>query len=107
MGGPSCRACGGGACGHPGEGPSACIGVVRGSSGLCDVGVCSCRLVVEPLRGLAVEGVVVAVGSGVVAVGSVEAVRTGWEIQGVEFGVDSGGRPAGVVTKLVRDRRLS
>lgn len=59
------------------------------------------------MRGLAVVGVVVAVGSGVVAVGSVEAVRTDWEIQGVEFGVDLGGRPVGVVTKLVRGRRLS
>lgn len=59
------------------------------------------------MRGLAVEGVVVAVGSEVVAVVAVEAVRTGWESQGVEFGVDSGGRPVGVVTKLVRGRRLS
>lgn len=78
---------------------------VRGSSVLGDVGVCSCRLVVEPLRGLAVEGVAVA--AGVVAVAVVEAGRTGWENLGVEFGVDSGGRPAGVVTKLVRDRRLN
>lgn len=105
MGGPSCLACGGGACDHRVEGPSACIEGVRESSDLGDVGVCSCRLVVEPLRGLVVEGVVVAAGSGVVV--AVEAGRTGWESLGVEFGVDSGGRPAGVVTKLVRDRRLS
>lgn len=78
-----------------------------------DVGVCSCRLVEEPLRGLAVvEGVAfaAAVAAGVVAVAVVVVEvrgRMGWESLGDEFGVDSGGRLAGVVTKLVRVRRMS
>lgn len=80
---------------------------VRGASVPGDAGVCSCRLVVEPLPGLAVEGVAAVVDSGLVAVEVAEAGRTGWERPGVVFGVGSGGRPAGVVTKLVRGRRLS
>lgn len=107
--GASCPACDDGACDHRAEGPSACMGV-RGPLVLGDVGECSCQLVAEPLRGLAVEGVVAAAAAAAVGVAAafVEAGhRMGWESPGVEFGVDSGGRPAGVVTKSVRDRQLN
>lgn len=80
---------------------------VREASVLGDVGVCSCRLVVVPLRELAVARVAAAAAAGVVAVAVAEAVRTGWESLVVDFGVDSGGCPAVVVTKLVRGRRLN